>query len=175
MNISSDSEVNYKIGNQFRFWAVLKLLALFEVKDNAEHYTAGSNTCKDYLGKLAAFAPERRPELFEEIGTDILRNLDSGAVQPCSWHCTWHGIVTQVYQVIVMPYLRREYTYGTANGTEPLRPMTATQYYLSLPILFHIKIFSFTFGGRLIILRLGVRKFQKLRNLLKPTRQQLYR
>ena len=80
MNISSDSEVNYKIGNLFRFWAVLKLLALFEVKDNAEHYTAGSNACKDYLGKLAAFAPERRLELFEEIGTDILRNLDSRAV-----------------------------------------------------------------------------------------------
>ena len=51
-----------------RFWAVLKLLALFEVKDHAEYYTAGSNACKDYMGELATFAPERRLDLFEEIG-----------------------------------------------------------------------------------------------------------
>ena len=118
--------------------ALSKQLALFEVKDNAEYYTAGMNACKDYMGELAPFASERQLESFEEIRTDILRNLDSGAVQPCSWYGTWHGIVTQVYQVIVMRYLRREYMYGTANGTEPLRPITATQYYLSLPILFHI-------------------------------------
>ena len=41
---------------------------LFEVKDTAEYYTAGSNACKDYIGELAPFAPERRVELFEEIG-----------------------------------------------------------------------------------------------------------
>ena len=80
MNISSDIEVNYKIGNLFIFWAVLKASALIEVKDNAEYYTAGSNACKDYMGELAPFAPERQLELFEEIRTDILRNLDSGAV-----------------------------------------------------------------------------------------------
>ena len=68
MNISSNSEVDYKIGTLFRFWAVLKLLALFEFIDNAEYYTAGSNACKDYMGELAPFAPERQLELFEEIG-----------------------------------------------------------------------------------------------------------
>ena len=79
MNISSDIKVNYKIGNLFIFWAVLKASALLEVKDNAEYYTAGSNACKDDMGELAPFA-ERQLELFEEIRTDILRNLDSGAV-----------------------------------------------------------------------------------------------
>ena len=51
-----------------RLWAVLKLLALFEVKDNTEYYSAGSNTCKDYMSELTPFAPERRLELFQEIG-----------------------------------------------------------------------------------------------------------
>ena len=36
-----------------KFWALLKHLALFEVKDIAEYYTAGSNACKDYMGELA--------------------------------------------------------------------------------------------------------------------------
>ena len=92
MNISSDIEVNYKIGNLFRFWAVLKALALLEVNDNAEYYTAGSNACKDYMGELAHFAPERRLELFEGIRTDILRNLYCRAISPCSWHGTRHGV-----------------------------------------------------------------------------------
>ena len=54
--------------------------AVLKASDNAEYYTPGSNACKDYMGELAPFAPERQLELFEEIRTDILRNLDSGAV-----------------------------------------------------------------------------------------------
>ena len=80
MNISSNSDVNYKIGTLFRFWAVLKLLALFEVKDNAEYYTVGLNACKDYMGELAPFVLKRLLEVFDEKHTDILRNLDCRAV-----------------------------------------------------------------------------------------------
>ena len=55
-----------------KFWALLKHLALFEVKDNAEYYTAGSNACKDYMGELAPFAPNRRLEICD--GTLISPN-----------------------------------------------------------------------------------------------------
>ena len=58
--------------NTHRFWVVLKLLALFEVEDNAEYYTAGPNACKDYMGELAPFAPKRRLELCD--GTLIWPN-----------------------------------------------------------------------------------------------------
>ena len=59
MNISSDIEVNYKIGNLFIFWAVLKASALLEIKDNAEYYTAGMNACKDYMGELGTFCSRK--------------------------------------------------------------------------------------------------------------------
>lgn len=50
------------------FWAGLKLLALFEVKEHSEFYIAASTVCKHYMGALATFAPSRRQELYEEVG-----------------------------------------------------------------------------------------------------------
>ena len=73
-------EVALSMQYQFPVTAYTNLGLNFEVKDNAEYYTAGMNACKDYMGELAPFASERQLESFEEIRTDILRNLDSGAV-----------------------------------------------------------------------------------------------